>query len=101
MPGDGLPLTVRVCGQIHRFDLLGYGCQFLDYLLLVLWDLIVRGEVLGHVYTEAVLGKVSDVAQGGHHLIILAQDFPYGPGLCGGFDYNQILCHISSYADVV
>ena len=94
VPGDGLPLPVRVGGQEDPAALLGGLLQVVDDILLALDGLVVQGEAVLHVHPQLALGQVPDVAHGRLHLIARAQVFPDGLGLGRGFYDHQIsLCH--------
>ena len=80
MPGDGLPLPVRVRGEIDRIRLLRGLRQVPDHVLFPLDGLVDRLEALLHVHAQLALGQVPQMAHAGLHLIPLAQISPDGLG---------------------
>src|SRR6185437_2135488 len=58
MPGDGLPLAVRVRGQIKRFGLAQAACDRLDMTLVLLEHLVLHAEAVVGV-DSALLGTRS------------------------------------------
>ena len=81
MPGDGLPLPVRVGRQIDAVSVLGHRLQLLQHLLAGLDVDVLRLEVVVHVHPEILLRQIADVAHGGLNHKIPAQDFIDGLGL--------------------
>ena len=82
MPGDGLPLPVRVGGQVDLLAALGRALQVGDHVLFPRDGLVVHGKVPLHVHAHLALGEIPNVAHGGFDLIAGAQIF--GDRLCLG-----------------
>ena len=82
VPGDGLPLPVRVGGQKDAFTLFRGLFQLVDDLFLALDGLIVRLKIACHVHAQLALGQVPHMAHGGLYLIARAQIF--SDGFCLG-----------------
>ena len=96
MPGDGLPLPVRVGGQIDFAALLGRLLQVADGVLLALDGLVVGLKAVFHVHAQLALGQVPDMAHGRLHLIPRSKVFPDGLGLGRGLYDHKIgfCCHV-------
>ena len=87
MPGDGLTLTVGVCGQQKLIAFLELGLEVCDLLLLIWADHIQRGETVLGVHTEACPGfllvlrwdicgttwKITDVTDRGFNDVVVTQ----------------------------
>ena len=70
MPADGLPLPVRVGGQIDLVGLLRFLADGLQNVLPAPKGNILGGEAVFHVHPQLGLGQIPDVALAGHHLIL-------------------------------
>ena len=86
MPGYGLTLAVLIAREPDRLGLLGCGFQLLDKILLVGGDFIFRSEVALDIDAHALLLKVTDMAEAGHHLEVRPQKFLNGFRLGGRLD---------------
>ncbi len=94
VPGDGLPLPVRVGCQEHGVRRLGGLFQILDDIFLALDGLVNRLEILLRVHAQLALGQVPQVAHTGLDGVLLPQILSDGLGLRRGFHDDQILlCH--------
>ena len=82
VPGDGLPLPVRVGGKQHAVGVGGGLFQLFYQLLLAFYNAVFGLEVVLHVHAETRLGQVPHVAHRGHHLVLAAQIFLNGFRLC-------------------
>ena len=88
VPGNGLPLPVRVGGQKDLVTLLGRLFQVGDDLLLPFDGLVVRYEAVLHIHADLAFGQVPDVTHGRLDLIIRSKVFADGLGLGRRF-YND------------
>src|SRR5271157_2250182 len=70
MPGNSLPLPIRVCGQENPRSLLSRCAKFLDHLLLSADNLIFRDKALVDFDTQFRLWQVLDGSYRRLHLII-------------------------------
>ena len=70
MPGNSLPLSVRVGGQVHLVRLLRFLADGLQNLLPAPEGDIGGLEAVLHVHAQLGLGQVPDVALAGHHLVL-------------------------------
>ena len=95
MPGDGLPLPVRVGGQIDPAALLGCLLQVADHVLFALDGLVLGDKASLDVHADLALRQVPDVAHGRLHLIARPQVLPNGLGLGRRLYDHQIglCCH--------
>ena len=89
MPGDGLPLPVRVGGQVDLIHLLRFLTDGLQHVLPA-----PKGDILGleavlHVHAQLGLGQVPNVALAGHHLELAPQKLLYGLRLGGRLHDHQ------------
>jgi len=89
MPGNGLPLPVRVGGQIDLGGLLDLLRQFLHHLLFLFGYPVGGLEVVLHVYGHRGAEQVPDVAHRGADGVALAQESADGAGLGGGLHDDQ------------
>ena len=86
MPGDSLPLPVRVGGQVDTAALLGGFFQVTDNILFALDGLVVGNKALLDIHAQLALGQVPDVAHRRLYLIARPQVFADGLGLGRGLD---------------
>ena len=94
VPADGLPLTVRVGGQIHIFTALGRFLQVVDDVFFALDGAVVGFKVVLEVHAESTLGQVPQVTHAGLHLVIRPQVLANGFGLGRGLhDHEICFCH--------
>ena len=91
MPGDGLPLPVRVGCQKHGVRRLGGFFQILDDIFLALDGLVNRLKILLRVHAQLALGQIPQVAHTGLNGVLLPQILSDGLGLRRGFHDDQIL----------
>ena len=84
MPGDGLPLPVRVGGQIDLARPLGRFLQVADDILLTLDGLVVWDKAPLDIHAQLALGQVPDMAHGRLYLIARPQVLADGLGLGRG-----------------
>ena len=95
VPGNGLPLPVRVRCEVDPVGFPGGLLQALDDLFLPLNGLIDRLKVVLHIHAEAAFGQIPEVAHAGLHPEVLAQIFLNGFGFRGRLHDDQTLfCHI-------
>ena len=92
MPGDRLPLPVRVSGQIHGFGGFRVLFQLRDQFLLVPDGDILWLEAVLDIHAHFALGQVAQVSHGRLYLIVPAQIFFDGLCLRRRFDDDKILC---------
>ena len=90
MPGDRLPLPVRVGGKVDLFALLGLLFQRGDELLLILHFNVVRFEAVLDVHTDLALGQIPDVSHGCHYFIAGTEIFLDRFGLGRALHNHQI-----------
>ena len=83
MPGDGLPLPVRVRCQIDGLHPCGILLQFLDQLFLAPDRDVVRLKVMLQIHAHFALGQVPQMAHAGLYQIVRAQVFSNGLRLGG------------------
>ena len=89
VPGDGLPLAIRVGRQIDDLGPGGVAAEVADRVFLGRDDLI-RGRVpVGDVEPELALGEVADVAHARLDDELGAQEFIDRLGLLGALDDHQ------------
>ena len=94
MPADGLPLPVRVRGQIDHVAALGGLLQVADNVLFALDRAVVGLEIVLNVHAQGALGQVPQVAHAGLHLIAGTQIFTNGLCLGGRLhDHETRCCH--------
>ena len=86
VPGDGLPLPVRVGGQIDLSTALGRLFQVADHVFLALDGLVVRGEAVLNIHAQLAFGQVPDMAHGRLDLIPRPQVLADGLGLGRGLN---------------
>ena len=90
VPGDGLPLAVRVRGQVQGIGLLEHFGDGLNMPLVAVDDLVLHGEPLVRV-NGALLGhKVAHMTIRGHDLEVGSQVLLDGFRLGGRFDNDQV-----------
>ena len=70
MPGDRLPLAVRVGREIDVVRLGGLVGEALDDLLLVRIDDVGGFEVVFDIHAQPLFGQVADVAARGVHAVL-------------------------------
>jgi hypothetical protein len=88
VPGDGLPLPVRVGGQIDLIRPLGRLLQVADHILLALDGLVVGRKAVLDVHAQPAFWQVPDMAHGRLYLIARPKVFADGLGLGRGL-YNH------------
>ena len=94
MPADGLPLPVRVGGEIDILAALGRLLQVADNILFSLDRLVVGREILIKINADHALGQIPQVAHAGLHLVVLAQVFSDGLRLRRRLhDHKAFFCH--------
>ena len=100
MPGDRLPLAVKVRCEPNRSCLLGGTSDVIKALLLVFNDLVDRCEAVLHIDRHApllrLLGEVPNMPIGGEHGVIGAEISFNRLGLGRRLDDNEVsgcLCH--------
>ena len=98
MPADGLPLTVRVGGQIYGVAGLGEFFQLIDKLLLTPDGAVVGLEVVLDIHAQLAFGQVTQMSHTGPDLVIRSQILADGLGLGRGLHDHQIsgcfFCHV-------
>ncbi len=100
MPGDGLPLPVRVGGQKDTLTLFSGLFQIGNDILFPLDGLVVHGEILLHIHADLALGQVPDMAHGGLDLIARSQIFGNGLGLGRRLHDHQIVLRFRRHSVV-
>ena len=90
VPGDGLPLPVRVRRQIEAGGVLELAGDGLNVLLVALDNLVLHGEARRRVHRPLFGHQITHMAVGGQDLKVRAEVFLDGFGLGGGFDDDQI-----------
>ncbi len=93
MPGDGLPLPVRVGGQIDLVGLFHFLAQARQHIPLPPDGDILWLEVVFHIDSQAALGQIPHMAAAGRHLVIAPQYFFYCLHLGRRLQNHQIFCH--------
>ena len=93
VPGDGLALAIGVRRQVDRLGLGGGLLQLGHHLFLAGLDAVDRDEAVRLVHAELALGQVADVAHGGLHGILVAQELANGLYLGRGLDDNKVFAH--------
>ena len=93
MPGDRLPLAIRVGGQDDLGLLPGRRAELVDGLAAAFHDLVVRLEAVVHLDAHLLLGEVADVAHRGLDVKPVAQKPLQGSGLRGRLDDDQTFWH--------
>ena len=93
MPGNRLPLPVRVGCQIYFLRLLYFLAQIgKDFALSadgdILWLIIML-----HIYSQRAFRQIADMPVAGGHLIVGAQEFLNGLHLCRRLYNYKIFCH--------
>ena len=91
VPGDRLPFTVRVGGDVDGAGVRGLVPQPRDDLVLALDGLVLRNEAAVDVDPDLALREVLDVADGGLDMILFAEVLVDGLRLGGGLDDDQRL----------
>ena len=82
MPGDGLPLSIRVGCQVDVGGVFGRLLQLGHYFFAVGGQFVCRGEVVVNIHAKRMLWQVAYVPLGGQHLHGIAQET--GDGFCFG-----------------
>ena len=100
MPGNRLPLTVKVGCQPDGGCLLCGTSDVIEALLLIFNNLVDRGEAVLHVHRHApllrLLGEIPNVPIGGEHGVVGAEIPLNRLGLGRRLDDNEVggsLCH--------
>ena len=96
VPGDGLPLPVRVGGQIDAAALFGRLLQVADHVLFALDGLIVGGKAALDVHAQLAFWQVPHMAHGCLYFIARSQVFSNGLGLGRGL-YDHQVCFIRQF----
>ena len=90
MPGNRLPLAVRVGCEVNFIGLLRRGAQVANHRSAPRGIDILRRETVGDVDAELPLRQVADVPHRRHDRILLPQHPPDGAGLGRRFHYQQL-----------
>ena len=105
VPGDGLPLAIFIGGEVDLRGLLEQGLELLDLLLAPGGEHIEGLEVVLDVHPRpgpllflhrlrdvpSGLRQIAHMADGGFHVIAVAEELPDGPGLRRGLhDYEWL-----------
>ena len=93
MPGDGLPLAVRVGGQIDGIGLGRGAAQLTDHVFLVVDDLVLGSKIVGFVHAQTAGRQVAHMAHAGLHHVLRSQKFFDGLHLGRRFHDDQLLAH--------
>ncbi len=93
VPANGLPLAIRVRGEVDAIGGLGGLAQPADDVLLALDDLVARFVAVLLVQAHVALGQVAHVAHGGFHGVILAQELADGLHLGGRLNDDEVFWH--------
>ena len=92
VPGDRLPLAVRVRGQVDGGGALGGLLQLGEGLLLFREGLVGRGEG-PLVHPQGLLGEVAHVSHGGLHRVVRPQELVDGLRLGRRLHDHERSCH--------
>ena len=72
VPGDGLPLPVRVGGEVDGVAALCRVLELMHQGLLTLDLDIVWLKIVLDVHTQRALGKIAQMAHAGLHLVVVS-----------------------------
>ena len=90
VPGDRLPLPIRVSGEKN---LLGCGRRFFqlrDDLFFPRNLVVLGGKIVLHIHSQILFGKVHQMSLGGEHFIPLPQELLESFCFCRGFNDYQL-----------
>ena len=91
VPGDGLALAIGIRRQVHVGRMPRRHPDLRQHRLLAVDGLVLRLEVALDVHAELALRQVHDVAVGGQHHEILAEELRQGLGLGGRLHHDEVL----------
>ena len=75
VPGNGLPLAIRVRGKVHRVGLGRRSAKIADHVLFVFDHFIMRREVVFLVHTKRAGRQIAHMAHAGLHHVLRSQKF--------------------------
>ena len=97
VPGDGLALAVKVCGQVDGVRALRRLGDRVELLAPIVGDHVLGLEVVldvdAQLVTARVLGQVAHVPVGSEDLVIRAEISLDRARLGRRLDHDQVLCH--------
>ena len=96
VPGDGLSFPVGVSCQEQAVRFLEGLLDGVDVLLALGQHVILGLEIMRYIHRTLLAGQGAHMAEGGQHLVTLAQELLYGFRLGGRFYNNKIQRHVFS-----
>jgi hypothetical protein len=93
VPADRFALAVRVGRDVDVGGVLRGVLELLDDFLPRTDGFVRLLEVVVDVDAELALRQIADMAHRRHDLVVAAEVFVDGLGLCRRFDHDQCFCH--------
>ena len=90
MPGNGLPLAIRVSGEIELISLFDCARNLSQSLFPALVDRPLHVEVFVRLYRTILRWQIAHVAVASQDFKVLAQVLVDGLGFGGGFDDDDV-----------